>query len=410
MTNTLIQQNAGIVARGLAATISANLSFCKNISKQDSSIYDGTNGFSPCATVYIPKPARYIPQNTLDITSSIQAVSEEKVPLTLDIISTVGVSLTSLELSSDINLKSVINRINDQAGVSIAHDIEKQMIKKATQYTYNQVGTAGSTNYGISTILAARTKVNKFLCPTDGDRTLLLEGDASAAAVEARAGLFNASSKIASQYENGAIGRADGFNWYENELLYNHTNGNDVTGVTVKTTSIAGATTLAVSGLTTTTGTVKKGQVFTVAGIYAVNPQTRDTYNFLQQFTVTADATADGSGDATLSISPTIYSSTSGGLQNVSGFPTAANAIVFSGAASTAYRQSLAFHKKAFRMVSVPLEMPRNAEFSAQATEQGITVQIVREMDVRTREWITRVDFLGGLAIERPEWACRITS
>lgn len=337
-------------------------------------------------------------------------MSEEKVPLTLDIISTVGVSLTSLELSSDINLKSVINRINDQAGVSIAHDIEKQMIKKATQYTYNQVGTAGSTNYGISTILAARTKVNKFLCPTDGDRTLLLEGDASAAAVEARAGLFNASSKIASQYENGAIGRADGFNWYENELLYNHTNGNDVTGVTVKTTSIAGATTLAVSGLTTTTGTVKKGQVFTVAGIYAVNPQTRDTYNFLQQFTVTADATADGSGDATLSISPTIYSSTSGGLQNVSGFPTAANAIVFSGAASTAYRQSLAFHKKAFRMVSVPLEMPRNAEFSAQATEQGITVQIVREMDVRTREWITRVDFLGGLAIERPEWACRITS
>jgi hypothetical protein len=53
--------------------------------------------------------------------------------------------------------------------------------------------------------------------------------------------------------------------------------------------------------------------------------------------------------------------------------------------------------------------MPKNAEFAAQETYEGITVSIVRDFDIKTRKMITRVDFLGGLVADRPEWACRIT-
>ena len=54
--------------------------------------------------------------------------------------------------------------------------------------------------------------------------------------------------------------------------------------------------------------------------------------------------------------------------------------------------------------------LPTKAEFAASATVDGITVAIVRDFDVNTRSMITRVDFLGGIAATRPEWACRLTA
>ena len=105
------------------------------------------------------------------------------------------------------------------------------------------------------------------------------------------------------------IGRADGFDWYESELVPQHTNGNDVSFEVRTTVSTEGQATLVVEGLTTTTGTVTKGTVFTIDTVNAVHPITKADTGRLQEFVVTADATADGSGYATLSISPAFYTS-----------------------------------------------------------------------------------------------------
>ena len=99
--------------------------------------------------------------------------------------------------------------------------------------------------------------------------------------------------------QKGYVGTADGFDFLTSNLLPVITNGNDVTGVAVESSVLApatGATQLGVDGLTTTTGTVAKGSVFTIAGVYAVHRSPRWLYPYLQQFVVTADATADGSG------------------------------------------------------------------------------------------------------------------
>ena len=91
--------------------------------------------------------------------------------------------------------------------------------------------------------------------------------------------------------------------------------------------------------------------------------------------------------------------------------PTSGDAIVIvSGAISTAYQTGLAFHKNAFRMVSVPLVMPTAVEYAAQETYQGITCSVVRAFDVVKRRMITRLDYLGGIVADRPEWACRTIS
>jgi len=205
------------------------------------------------------------------------------------------------------------------------------------------------------------------------------------------------------------MGIADGFSYYENELIATHTNGNDVTGVNLDGATSEGASIINVQGLTTSTGTVTKGSVFTIAGVFMVHPSTKVATSVLQQFTVTADVTADGSGDAALAISPSIYAG-SNGLQNVTALPSDTDALTFVGSASTAYAQPLQYHKSAFKCVSVPLVMPVNAEVAAQETVGDITVSVIRDFDILARRMVTRLDFLGGISAVRPEWACRVTA
>ena len=413
MSNTInnMKDAPGVIAQAAAVMLADKLQFTKSIAKADKSDYDGKNGYKAGDTIYISKPARFVPQTSFDITSTQQDIKEEKVALTLDISSTVGVNLDSSEMATEMDVEQSIKRVIEPAVSAIAQNVEQRMLQKATQATFNVVGTAGSTTFATDDILSARERMNKYLCPKDNKRFFLGDSTSMRKAVNERKGLFQSSSEIAKQYEQGYIGMADGFNWLENELLYNHTNGTDVTGVAVNDASTAtAASTLAVDGLTATTGTVTKGSVFTIANVYAVHPITKETLPFLQQFVVTALATADGSGEATLSISPTIYGSTSGSLQNVSALPADDAALTFVGSASTAYTQSLAFHKQAFRMVSVPLVMPKSAEMAVQKTVDGITVAVIRDFDILTRKMITRLDFLGGLCADRPEWASRITS
>lgn len=405
---TEVKTRVGIVAKLAAQILADEMHFCKSVSKADKSDYNGKNGYSAGDTIQINRPARFVPTTSFDITSSQEDILEDTVSLQLDTISTVGVNLTTQELAHDMNLKSLAERVIKPAASAIAQDVEQRFVEKATDATFNSVGTAGSETFVPDTILHARALMNKNLCPKDNERYLFLNSDATREAVDARKGLFQSSSEIDKQYKDGIVGRADGFSWMESELTNLHTNGNDVTGVAVDDASVAtGASTLHMDGFTANTGTIKKGQVFTVADVYAVHPITKETMSHLQQFTVTADGTADANGDITVAISPTFYSSTS--RQNVDSLPANDAAVVFVGAASTAYNQNLAYHKSAFRLVSAPLVMPINAEFAAQETVDGITVAIVRDFDVQTRKMITRLDFLGGLAAVRPEWACRIT-
>jgi len=401
----------GIIAKAAAKMLADELQFTKSIAKAPADDYNGKNGYSAGDTIYISKPARFDPQTTFDITSSVQDIKEEKVALALDTISTIGVDIDSSQFASEIQVAQVINRVVKPAMSSIAQDVENRFLQKATQATYNLVGTAGSTVFDTDTVLAAREKMNKYLCPKDDGRFVLFDSTAGRSAVNARKGLFQSASNVAEQYKMGYVGMADGYKWLENELLYQHTNGADV-AVAVEATVLTpatGATQLGVDGVTSG-ATIKKGSVFTIADVYAVHPITKQTQPFLQQFVVTADVTETSGNSVTMSISPTIYSSASGALQNVSALPADEAAVTFVGSASTTYTQNLAFHSEAFRMVSVPLIMPTNAEFAAQETVDGITVAIVRDFDVKTRKMITRLDFLGGLAAVRPEWACRITA
>jgi hypothetical protein len=207
---------------------------------------------------------------------------------------------------------------------------------------------------------------------------------------------------------DGFVGRADGFDWFETELVSTHTNGSQGGTPLVDGSSTEADGFIHIDGVTSG-NTWTKGTVFTVDGVYKVNPITKDVTPELQDFVVTADTTFTG-GEADVPVSPALYAG-SNGLQNIDALPADGASITLkTGSASTGYAQNLAYHKSAFRMVSVPLVMPVNAEFAAQETVDGITVAVIRDFDVKTRKMITRLDFLGALAAVRPEFADRVTA
>lgn len=412
MTNTVntLKNAPGIVAALGAKMLADKLQFCKTIDKADESDFDGKNGFNAGDTIYINKNARFISGTNPDITSALQDVKEEKVALTLDQRRVTGIALTSSEIATEMALKSWAKRILDPAVSEMAQKIEAAFLDKAMDSISNLVGTAGTTIFDMDTILSAGQKIDEHACPDLDNRYMLLNPAAQRSAVNANKGLFNNTTEVGKQYLKGRMGQGMGFEFISNNLLPTHTNGNDVIFEVRTTVSVEGQTTLVVEALTTTTGTVKKGTVFTIAGVNDVHPVTKDSLGYLKQFTVAADATADGSGYATLTLTEGFYTSASSGLQNISAFPVDGAAITPVGLASTGYIQNLAYHKSAFRMASVPLITPDGTDMASQKTVDGITLRVIRDYDVLTDKLIMRLDFLGGIAAVRPEWACRITA
>jgi hypothetical protein len=403
----------GIIAKLAAGMLEDQLQFCKSIDKADETDFAGKNGYNAGDTIYVSKPARFIPGTSADVTSVIQDVVEEKVALPLDIRYVVPVALTSAEIATDLSLKSWANRVLKPAVSSMAQYIEKAMLNKAINYTSNCVGTAGSTVFDTDTMLSADQKLQEFLAPMSDNKFALLSPAATRSAVNARKGLFQSSEEISKQYKNGTIGQADGFSYLRNNLLKSLTLGVDVSGMAVEASVVAisnGMSTLGVDGVTSG-ATIKAGSVFTLAGVNAVHPITKADLGYLQQFVVTADVTETSGNSVTLAISPSIYYTNTDPRQNVSAAPVdETSTLTFIGSASTTYTQNLAYASSAFRMASVPLVLPDGLDMAAQETYKGFTVRVVRDYDILTDKLIMRLDFLGGLAPVRPEWACRITA
>jgi hypothetical protein len=396
-----IKDGPGVFAKGIAETLRDNLKFCAFVDKADESDFEGKNGFKSGDTIFTSIPPRYIAQeDNLDITSTIQDTVEEKAPLVLNKTATVPMKLNSLELATDVDVKNALQRFGIPAAESIAHQIEARCYKIAANATYNSVGSPGQNQFVTADILAARTKLNENLCRS-GNRALFMTSDAGAKAVDARKGLFQDSSRIAEQYLEGMVLRADGFDWYETELIHVHTNGSDVTGAETDGTTAEGATALTVTGLS---AAPTEGTVFTLAGVFMVHPITKQVTSKLQQFVVGAGATTTN-----IPVSPALFAASTG-KKNINALPANDTAITFVGAASGAYGQNLALHKSAFKMATAPLYAPKGEELVSTQTVDGITVNLVSGFDISTREVITRLDVLYAFDKVRPEWSCRVTS
>lgn len=245
----------------------------------------------------------------------------------------------------------------------------------------------------------------------EGERCALLDSQASVDMVTDTKGLFQDSTQIAKQYREGMMGRHAGFDYYENTLIPGWTSGAaggttnyDVKGATQGLADVGTSTDLVQGTLDVDTGTavIAAGDVFTIADVYAVHPESKTSLGYLKQFTVITG----GTGDTTLTISPPIIYS--GNYQNVNSQPANNAKITFLGAASTAYKQSVLFEKGFAVFATADLVMPDNTEFGTRNSLDGLSLRILRDYDIVKDTMYTRADILYGYKVLRPSLACKV--
>jgi hypothetical protein len=315
----------------------------------------------------------------------------------------IGVNFTSAELT--MQLDDFAERVLKPRVSQLASSVDADV---ATSYKgiYNSVGTPGTTPATSLVLLQANQKLNEFATPMS-PRYATVNPAANAGLVEGMKGLFNPTGTISRQFKNGMMGEGilglDEINM--SQSISNHTNGDWGTAITVTSTvSTEGQATLPIS-FTGSSKTWNVGDVFTIAGVFAVNPQTRQSTGSLQQFTVTAVAT--GSSTATLDISPALYTA-GNALATVNAFPQASAVVTMLGSAATAYPQNLVYHKDAISFATADLLLPQGVDMASRQVHNGISLRIVRQYDINNDRLPCRIDVLYGYAAIRPVTAVRL--
>ena len=333
----------------------------------------------------------------------VQDDNEQLTTLTVATQKHIGVNFTTAELT--MQLDDFAERVLKPRISQLASSIDAD-VANAFQNIYQSVGTPGTTPGTSLVLLQAQQKLNEAAAVMS-PRYATVNPAANAALVEGMKGLFNPVSTISKQFKSGLMG--EGILGYEelnmSQSIKQHTTGTRTGAHTVTTTvSSQGATTIAITG--TGTQTIKKGDVFTIANVYSVNPQTRESTGSLQQFVATADATAAG-GAYTVSVSPAIYTA-SQALATVDSFPQSGAVVTFLGSASTQYPQNLIYHRDAITFATADLVMPQGVDMASRQVHNGISLRVVRQYDINNDRMPCRVDVLYGYSVIRPQMAVRM--
>jgi coat protein Gp5 len=340
-------------------------------------------------------------------TLSVQDVTETTKPLQLTTQAHAGFSFSSKDLTLTIDRFS--DRYLNNAAVALANTFDRDGLLMAYQSTPNLIGTPGTTPSTLLAYKQAAAKLDKNSAPFDGQRLVVLNSDAETSIIDALKGLFQSSDQIKRQYEQGRMGRTMGADWAVDQNVFTHQVGPLGGTPAMNGATVSGASQLVTNGWTAAAAArLKKGDVITVANVFAVNPVSGDTLPDLRQFVVTADVSSDGSGNATIPVYPSIISS--GAYQTVSALPLTTAAITVVGAANTLTPQNMIFHKEAFTYAMAELELPKGVHFAGRSTDKdtGLSIRIVSAYDIVNDLFATRCDILYGWAPKRPEWATRI--
>ena len=399
-SNTLL--NISMITKESLRVLKNQLGFTKGVNRQyDSQFAKG--GAKIGDVLNIRKPVRYSVSSGATI--DIQNQTDQQTPLTLDRQRHVAFEFSSKELA--LNIDEFSDRYIKPAVIALANQIDYDGLGLSYEVP-NLVGTAGTTPNALLTYLQAAQRLNENACPVDDMRTVCINPAAESSIVDALKGLFQSSSQIKEQYEKGMMGRTAGFKFKMDQNVRGIQAGAQAGTPLVDGSSQDGGS-LDTDGWTASTDNVlRHGDIFTIAGVHAVNPQNRVSTGNLRQFVVRNTVDSDSSGEATVNIYPHIQAS--GAYQTVDSAPADNAAITVVGSASTRYANNLAFHKDAFVLAMADLPLPGGVDMAARATDPdaGLSVRIVKQYDISTDQFPCRLDVLYGWAAVYPELACRI--
>lgn len=367
-------------------------------------------------TIWRPQP--YIAQSFTgtDMTANFKDYIQLSVPATLGFSKAVPWTMTAKELRDAMQEQ----RLGDAAKQKLASDINVALMNVAanqgTLVVKRTTAATGFDDIALADAIMNEQGIQAF------DRYCALSSRDYNNMASNLAGRGTMQGKPTTAYEKAYVGNVAGFETYKLDYANRLTAAAGVT-VTVnganqyytpKATSTAGTGEVSnvdnrYQNLTiaVTSGTVKVGDAFTIAGVNAVHHITKQDTGQLKTFRVTA-IVSGGGGSGVVQISPPIISgggSTDAELeyQNVTATP--ANSAAITWLNTVAANVNPFWQKDALEILPGRYAVPEDAGTAVmRATiDQGIEVVFQKFYDINTMKTKYRLDTLFGVVNKQPE-------
>jgi hypothetical protein len=391
-------------------------------------------------TINVKRPPRFVQNDAsaYSATLAAQDIVTGSANVTVNQYGKVHISVGDIEYVTSYNAL-MQNETMKSAASTLAHQVDSfiaaQTLKFHSWAEYD--ATAGVANAAAADVgkalsvpahaMAANTRLMQQGCPANDICGVMDYASGQLIRGSLTGGFIQGTNKTA--LERATLPIISNIDWYETQQLPSLTYGDHtmVTGPQIKGASqnvnyrdvkTTMTQSLIIDGLGNSKS-VKKGEVFTIANVFAWDWRKNAVLPDLQQFTVTADATTDGAdGSVTVTISPPIIvQGTSDGTDTnantafatVNAAPADDAALVFAGVASTTYKVRSAWQKRAISLVSARLHMPFTGTASfAMDPQSGIALRYWRGSDISTGAHLHRWDMIYGAAVMDPYLGTRV--
>jgi hypothetical protein len=405
----------GLIAKRAVQVLENNLVMANQVYRGYEDEYSkNQNGYKPGATITIRRPAEFVVND--GPVAQVQDAAEGSTTMTVDKQKNVAMNFTSKDLTLDITDFS--ERFIEPAMIQMAQQVD-QDVCGLTADIPNWVGTPGATLSNFASFSAATQRLDDTAIGSSPRSGLLTPADARGlqANLTGPQSLF-APDMVGKVYRDGMLPPVDGVSLFKSQNTYVHTTGSRADGTlnggTLSTTWAASKDTNTITFTMASVGvsaTIAKGDVFTLAGVFDVNPRSGVALPYLKQFTVVTATTTSAGEAATVVASPALIPvGTAGAHWNASAAPATNAVVTWLGTASTAYPNNLVFNKNAFALVMVPLEKPQgNSATVARMSHKGINVRVTSFWDGINDNNLWRFDILYGIKTIDPRQAVRLS-
>jgi P22 coat protein - gene protein 5 len=400
------------------------LSVGKNVSKfnADPVVLERSQGTA------IWRPTPYVSVSTdgpagTDISASFQDVTQLSVPIALGFDKTVPWKMTSNDINDpqqrDRKMQSALQRLATDINVACANVacLQGTLVVKRT------VAASGFDDLA----LADSLMMEQGLVGDIGRRVSILHArDYNNMASALAKPQTSANPKVNTAYEKAFVGNVSGFDTFKSDYTYRLTAalGTTVTINGANQRYVPKAVSTASTGeqqnvdnryqtiaITVSSGTVKVGDAFTIAGVNAAHHISKTDTGQLKTFRVTAIVTGAG-GTGTIQISPPIIAADSSPTQpeleykNVTATPANGAAIVWLN--TVAANVSPFWDERAIELLpgrnGIDADLTSaGAGYMRGTTELGIDVTMYKFFDINTKNYKYRCDTRFGVGMTNPE-------
>lgn len=293
---------------------------------------------------------------------------------------------------------------------NIVTQMERDISAAAEQELYFFTGSAGSpiNSFGTVDIAGAKLLEQGVNIASDAYLAMTVRDGSSL-----KSALLNNFTPVFNEeiVRQSAIGHLSYFDIFQSQNVVRHTAGAGPTltpgdTLTVNGTVGSGNTIILAGATAGVTNYFLPGDLISIAGVHSVNPLSRASTGQDMQFVITAAANSSGGGAVTITVSPSIVSSTSSPLQNVDGPVLTTSAVTM----VPSYNVNVAYPARALDIVCPPLYKLQVPYASvAVDPETGLSLAVTQTGDILGYQNLMRIDILCGFKWH-PLYAAKLLS